>query len=118
MFYKKIYDGEKIWIEFMSMGKAATYQKIRGFCSRNGMVNPMTGRVSQMGPVYAMWRYAFKNPETSYEYYRKWKMEFGEYPTFQDFCIELWDHARSECREVTSEKYKKIFKEKYLRHIQ
>lgn len=73
---KDIYDGERIWKKFTSMGAASTTEKLNQWCESVGMVNEALGKVSHMGPTWAMWRYAFRNPEEAYPQYKSWAEEY------------------------------------------
>lgn len=108
------YDGKAIWEKYMSMGKAATYKKILFWCNETGMVNPATGKASFMGPRFAMWRYAIRNPEEAYKPYFEWQREYGNFPTFKEFCEDLSDHAYTKKTAIVSPKEKEEFIEKYL----
>lgn len=70
-----------------------------------------------MGPVWAMWRYAIQNPEEAFEAYKQWQFEYGNFPTFRDFCEDVYDHANTTKSTVTNEDDKKEFKKKYLPEI-
>lgn len=112
------YDGKKIWQKYMSLGRAATYDKIRRWCLEEGMVNQETGIVSKWGPKFAMWRYAIRNPEEAYEAYKLRFMEYGEFPTFREFCQDVADHAYTRRTMVINYKEKELFVRKYLQDSQ
>ena len=69
---RKKYPEKEIWEKFMGMGAAASYPKIRNWLREKGYVGKM-----QMGPVFAMWRYAVKNPEEAFPLYQKWHFEYA-----------------------------------------
>lgn len=114
---KRYFDDRLLWKTYMGWGRAATYSRLRAWCIQNGMVNPETGKVSQMGVYWAIWRFAVRNPEEAYEDYKLWQMEFGNFPTFQEFCIDLYLHAYAKKAIVIGKKKKKEFIEKYLKGI-
>lgn len=108
------YDGKKIWERYMSMGRAATFEKLNNWCLQEGMVNQDTNRVSKWGPKFSMWRYAIRNPEEAYESYKLRSMEYGEFPTFEEFCQDVADHAITRRTMVINYKEKERFVQKYL----
>jgi hypothetical protein len=63
---KKKYDGKECWELYMSWGGASSYRKLRDWHRAN------KGYGSQMGPFWAMWKYAFLNVEEAYPAYQKW----------------------------------------------
>lgn len=110
----RFYDDKLLWETYMGWGRAATYARLREWCLQNGMYNPITGKVSQMGCFWAMWRYAVHNPEEAYEAYRKWQFEYGLFPTFEDFCKDVYAHAFERRAMVTGKKNKAVFYAKYI----
>lgn len=59
----------------MGMGRAASNPKLLAWCQENGMFDPKLGRPSNMGPTWAMWRYAVANPKEAWPSYKGWAME-------------------------------------------
>lgn len=110
----RFYDGKILWEQYMSMGKAASYTRLQKWCIANGMVNPASGKTSHAGPRFAMWRYAVKNPEEAYVSYQKWQQEYGLYPSFEEFCLDLYDHSETTKQCIVSYKEREKFKEKYI----
>lgn len=97
----RIYDGKRLWEEYHSWGRAATHDKLREWALANGMVNTRSGKVSQMGPFFAMWRYALHNPEEAYPAYERWAKEYEEYLVpegmdidFKAFLKDIREHAK------------------------
>lgn len=91
-----MYDGERLWKQYMSWGAAATHKKLRGWVESVGMCNPEIGRPSQMGPFFAMWRWAIRNPEEAYPHYKSWWFETDPLhcePSYEDFLKDLRKHA-------------------------
>lgn len=110
------YDGKKLWDEYMSMGKAASYNMLAKKCVEWGMVNKQNGKATHMGVKFAMWRYAARNPETAYETFKGFKIQFGEYMNFDEFCWMIYEHCASpNVGLVIGLKEKKRFYEKYLK---
>lgn len=69
---RKKYPEKEIWEKFMSMGAAASNPKIRNWLMLEKGIKP-----SQMGHIWAMWRYAVKNPEKAYPLYKVWHFEYA-----------------------------------------
>lgn len=112
---KKFYDDKLLWETFMGWGRAATYKKLREWCIDQGMVNPDTGTVSQMGVFFAMWRYAVNCPEEAYKGYQEWQMQYGNFPTFEDFCKDVLAHAFSKKAIVVGKRKKRDFVRQYIK---
>lgn len=108
------YDGKRIWEYYMSLGRAATYKRVRQWCADVGMVNPQNGKVSMMGPRFAMWRYAIRNPDEAFVAYQEWQREYGNYPTFNEFCQDCVNHAYTKKTCIVSPREKQEFVEKYI----
>lgn len=96
---RKQYDGKVLWQVFMGMGRAASYKKLSEWAAENGMVNPRTGKVSEMGPNWAMWSYAMRQPEEAFEAWKKWAWEHedelaesGIEPTWERFLKDVKEH--------------------------
>jgi hypothetical protein len=70
-----VYDEERLWKTYHGWGKASSHPRLRAWAEENGMVNPNSGKVSQMGPWFAMWRYAFQNPKEAYPAWEEWMKE-------------------------------------------
>lgn len=88
---EKIYDGKvlfKVWCEW---GMAATNDRMMEFSKTH------FGAWSQMGPYYAMWRYAFENPEEAFVFWKDFW--FNTYPDreqpakFENFLLEIKKRA-------------------------
>jgi len=65
------YDGKKIFEKFMRMGAASSMPKIRKWLRTEENIT-----VSQMGPIWAMWKYATQNPEEAFPLYKVWHFEY------------------------------------------
>lgn len=98
----QVYDGKKLWEVYMSWGAASTHSKLREWAVSQGMVNPLTGKVSQMGAFYSMWRWAVRNPKEAYPHWQKWISEYmgalvttGFLPTYENFLRDLKKHAKN-----------------------
>lgn len=91
---EKFYDGKILFETWCSWGKAATNPRLIEWAAKN-MPNPNTGRSSQMGPYYAMWAWAFDNPEESYELWKKWRFDVNpaEVTSKEEYFIKLRDRA-------------------------
>lgn len=92
------YDGEKLFKKYCSMGAAATYEKLFEFAKGQGMFDPDTGKPSNMGMHFAMWRWALRNPEEAWKYYEPYIREFehilipkGIKIDFNSFLLEIRD---------------------------
>jgi hypothetical protein len=99
---KKLYDGKDLWEYYHSLGKAATHGKLREYAKTRGMYSHRKGVPSQMGPYWAMWRYALRNPEEAWPAYEKWAKEYegeliaqGIDINFQNFLEDIREHAKS-----------------------
>ena len=66
---RKKYNDQECWEQFMSWGAAATFKKLKEWHIEKH------GFGSQMGPRWAMWRWAAENPELCYPQYKKWYFE-------------------------------------------
>lgn len=67
-----VYDEKLLWETYHGWGKASSHPRLREWAKESGMSNPNTGEVSQMGPWFAMWRYAFNNPKEAYPAWEAW----------------------------------------------
>ena len=65
----KKYDEKECWDLYMSWGAGATVDKLHKWHLAN------TDFGSRMGGVWAMWRWAARNPELCYPQYRQWFFE-------------------------------------------
>ena len=65
----KKYDEKECWDKFMEMGAGATIRKL------NNWHTEKYGFASQMGPYWAMWRYACKNVDQAFGQYKVWWFE-------------------------------------------
>lgn len=99
---KNVYDGKRIWIARCEMGRAATNTRIKAWCQENGMYDPAKGRPSNMGPAWAMWRWAINNTQEAWPYYEKWAKEHideiiarGKVLSFDLFLQDLEEHAKN-----------------------
>lgn len=62
----KRYNEQECWDKYMSWGAAASVPRLLAWHkSENGFG-------SRMGAVFAMWRWAIKNPEICYPQYQEW----------------------------------------------
>lgn len=87
---RKVYNGRDLFIAYCKWGKAAGNERLKEYAFRT------SGRKSQMGPTYAMWRWAFENPEEAWPYYRDYFFEVSPelpQPTKQDFYKLLLEKA-------------------------
>lgn len=110
-----VYDDKRCFETYMSWGAAATHSKLRAWCKQVGMVGTQTGRASQMGAYWAMWRYALENPEEGYELYREWWYENDpskRMPTLKGFLVDIQNHAWNNKSVASVSKYE-AFCEKY-----
>lgn len=114
---KTVYDGKRLWETYMEWGRGSSHKRLREWARENNMVNPWTGKVSQMGAFWAMWRYAVHNPEEAYESYKKHTEEFPELiamgisVNFEFFLKDVQKHARNEA--VVSRKTYREFCKKH-----
>lgn len=92
---EKVYDGKLLFQTYCGMGTAASVRRLKEFASKE-MPNPKTGTVSQMGVIFAMWRWAFQNPEEAYPYWKE--LQFNIHPdrefTFHDFLKYLQNKGK------------------------
>lgn len=113
---RKIYNDELLFKTYFGWGAAATFEKLREFCKRTGQISVKTGRPSHMGPIWAVWRYAFNNPEsivpgtgkTTYEMYREWWYDTDaekKTPTFMHFILNIQTHTYNKKSICGHEKY-------------
>jgi ABC-type nitrate/sulfonate/bicarbonate transport system substrate-binding protein len=65
------------------------------------MYNFRNGKASPMGPYWAAWRYALRNPKEAYPAWEKWAKEYlselaeqGIEINFEKFLEEIKEHAR------------------------
>lgn len=88
----KFYEGKLLFETFCGWGAAASNNKLIEFARQR------YGRASQMGPSYSMWKWAFRNPEEAYEFWKNYYFEaFPEeqQPTFNDFVVMLKQKGRN-----------------------
>lgn len=120
---KKRYNGKKLWEYYHSMGRAASYDKLNKWAKDNGMANPETGEVSQMGANWAMWSYAMDFPEEAFPHYKAWALEhqtellssgidLTEENLWRKFLEDVKDH-NSEGKPTYSKKRFNKFCERY-----
>jgi hypothetical protein len=89
---ERIYDGEdlfKVWCEW---GQASNHDRLIEFAREK------YGQASQMGPYYAMWRWAFENPEKAFVYWKEWwflNNPDKDPAVFEEFLIVIRDKAKS-----------------------
>ena len=87
---KRLYDGKLLFETYCNWGAAASNPRLIEFARQT------YGRASQMGPYYAMWKYAFDNPKVAYELWKEYSFNrFPEepIPTWEQFLLELRDRA-------------------------
>jgi hypothetical protein len=88
---EKRYDGKLLFKTWCEWGRASSNDRLIAFSKANFGVG------SQMGAYYAMWRYAFDNPEEAFEYWRDFW--FNTYPDreqpakFENFLLEVKKRA-------------------------
>ncbi len=117
---QKIYNDQECWDKFMEWGAASTCRKLFLWHKEEH------GFASQMGPVWAMWRWAADNPELCFPQYKKWYFEtamntdrFDGDPnvTIKDFLEEIKTHAKGTGNKhktcILSKKGYKLFCEKW-----
>lgn len=81
-----IYDGKVLFEWWCKAGKAATNPKLMEYAKEK------FGTTSQMGPAYAMWKWAFWHPQESYKLWTNWYFEnHPELPTppYEDYLLIL-----------------------------
>lgn len=103
-----VYDDKRCFERYMKWGAAATHDKLRQWCISVGMVNSNTGKVSQMGAYWAMWRYAMNNAEEAYPLYKDWWFENDPQkrtPTFLKFLTDIQNHAYDNKSVASQYKY-------------
>lgn len=79
---EKIYDGKILFQKWAEWGAAATNTRLQEFAKAK------FGSSSNMGPYYAMWAWAFRNPEDAWPLWKKFYLHSHpdkEQPTFEDF---------------------------------
>lgn len=105
------YDDKECWEKYMDWGAAASHKKLRGWLQERGT------STSPMGPFFAMWRHAIRNPEETYPQYRKWFFETASQEgsdgnvTFEEYLLDLKKHGRM--RSLLSKSAFAEFCEKY-----
>lgn len=115
-----IYNGEVLFKKYHEMGRAGSYKKLGRWAMENGMVNPNTGRISWMGPIFSMWRWAMRHPHEAFPYWKKWAEQFesellasGYEPTYENFLREIQRKAKLK-GVITHNGYKKWCEENGL----
>lgn len=89
---ERMYDGELLFKTWCSWGLASGHDRLIEF-SRSTY-----GQASQMGPYFAMWRWALENPEKAFEYWKEWYFHNypdREPPTFEDFLLVLRERGKT-----------------------
>jgi hypothetical protein len=108
----KKYNEQECWEVYMGMGAAASQKKLINWLWEERRI-----KASNMGPVWAMWRWALKNPEQCYEQYKKWWFESASQEgvdsnvSFRDFLEDVKHHCRH--RSMGSRKEYEDFCAKY-----
>jgi hypothetical protein len=87
---KKVYDGKLLFETYCNWGAAASNPRLMEFARQT------YGQTSQMGPHYAMWKWAFQNPEEAYEMWKE--LQFNKnpedpIPTFEQFLLKIRELA-------------------------
>lgn len=93
---KTVYDGEKLFRKYCDDGAASGARSLARWANQIGM-HP-TGEASMMGVHYAMWHWAFYNPEQAYPLWKEWHFERHPekpVPSFQEFLLELRERGRN-----------------------
>jgi len=117
--FNKKYDDRECWDLAMSWGAAFTVDKLHRWHKKN------KGFGSRMGGVWAMWRWAARNPELCYPQFKKWYFEnaIGETRweeigdkmvekdinpnvTFEEFLEKIRDHAKDKDSVLSNTAYK------------
>lgn len=114
-----VYDDRRLYEKFMKWGAAANHKKLRDWCVRVGMFNPEIGRPSQMGPFWAVWRYALENADKPgvFELYREWWFESDprkRIPTMRHFLENIKFHSYDRKSVASRTKYEKFCEEHKL----
>ena len=113
----KLYDEKACWDKAMEWGAAFTYRKLKKWH------RDYYGFGSQMGPCWAMWRYAINNAEECFPQYKQWyfqtyenslrhKEDIKSEVNFKDFLEDCKAHAKGKNTILSRSAYKK-FCEKY-----
>lgn len=91
---KTVYDGEFLFRTWCGWGAAASNPMLMEFCRTNYNTS------SQMGPTYAMWKWAFNNPEQAYPLYKEfWFDKYPDRPPleFKDFLqLIVKEHGKNQ----------------------
>jgi hypothetical protein len=92
---------QELWEVYHSWGRAATGDKLVAYAREKGWFNPRKGEPSRMGPRWAMWRYAFRNPKEAYPHFEKWANEYRVELiendiniSFESFLKEVKEHVK------------------------
>ena len=105
----KKYDDEECWNLAMSWGAAFTTNKLHRWHKEN------KGFGSHMGGIWAMWRWAAKNPELCYPQYKKWYFESASdvsnevidpNASFEEFLEDIRRHAHGKDSILSKKAYK------------
>lgn len=110
----KFYDGKKLFQVYCAWGSAANVNKLNEWAKEN-MPNPETGKVSQVGPYYAMWAWAFKNPKEAYPVWKEYmfrRFPGKELQTFDDF-IEFLNRRVGNNNNIAGKQERERFRLRY-----
>lgn len=104
----KKYDEEECWNLAMSWGAAFTTNRLHEWHKKNKNFG------SHMGGVWAMWRWAARNPELCYPQYKQWYLESAKAievidanVTFEEFLRDIQKHAKGKDSILGRKAYKK-----------
>jgi hypothetical protein len=100
---KKIYSRDKekeLWEVYWGWGRAATNSRLIEYARSKGWFDPEKGEPSPMGPRWAMWRYAFRQPQEAHKPFKNWLKEYAVEVAeekidtgFEAFLIEVFRHV-------------------------
>lgn len=88
-----IYDGKELFETYCGWGAASSTTRLVLYAKEK------YGQTSQMGPYYAMWKWAFQNPKEAYPLWKEYCFERypeKEQPTFEDFVKDLASRGRNQ----------------------
>lgn len=105
------YNEKECWDKYMSLGAAASTQRMLNW---HRLEN---GFGTRMGPVFAMWRWAVKNPEECYPQYKEWLKQnapggdIKDYPNYK----RKWfaeNYNNGEYKEITFEEFLGVLRDR------
>lgn len=91
-------DGERLFEQYVLLGRAGSYKQLGNFAVSKGWVNPYTGKApTKMGLWNSMWRWALRNPDKAHEMYSNYVLELDGDTLTDDEWYSLIESRAYQC---------------------